>query len=168
MTQSWKLWVPTFFFPNFGVNTCPPPNFGIKMILFQNFYLPVHHVATIYSEIYAWPLIFSVRILYNTPTVSFPIHSPICFPLLLRTSLNNQSRHHQSSNPSSFLYSARAACQVIPLQPFLRFSSVPTKMTTSDYIPEVRLQISTPQLSAATLYFLFLKFISSGFLGNGK
>ena len=30
-----------------------PPNFGIKMILFQNFYLSAHRVAITHSKIYA-------------------------------------------------------------------------------------------------------------------
>ena len=36
MTQSWKLWVPTFFFPNFGVNTDPENSTVGEEVLLQN------------------------------------------------------------------------------------------------------------------------------------
>ena len=46
------------------------PNFGIKMILFQNSYLPIYHAATVlFRDIRVTPD-FSVRVLYNIPTIS--------------------------------------------------------------------------------------------------
>ena len=105
MKQSWKLRVSTFFFPNFGVNTCP--NFGIKMIFFQNSYLFVYHVATVlFWDIRVTPN-FLVWVLYNISTVSFPTY----LALLLSPSFSSKSQqttppspkleHRKSSAPSS-------------------------------------------------------------------
>ena len=52
-----------------------PPNFGIKVILFQNSYLSVYHAVTVLlRDIRATPN-FPGRVLYNVPIVSFPAHS---------------------------------------------------------------------------------------------
>ena len=52
-----------------------PPNFGIKVILFQNSYLSVYYAATVLlRDIRASPD-FPGRVLYNVPIVSFLTHS---------------------------------------------------------------------------------------------
>ena len=77
-----------------------PPNFGIKVILFQNSYLSVYHTATIlFQDIRTIPD-FLAWVLYNTPTVPLPTHSTVCFFLLSRANLNSRRRHRQSFNPS--------------------------------------------------------------------
>ena len=73
MTQSWKLRVPTFFFPNFGVNIWPPilgsndfiPKFLFICSLCCNRSFQNKCMATDFSS----------QGLYNTQTISFPIRS---------------------------------------------------------------------------------------------
>ena len=77
-----------------------PPNFGIKVILFQNSYLSVYHAATVLLRDICVTPNFPDRVLYNAPIVSFPTHSACLLSLLSRTNLNSRRRHRQSFNPS--------------------------------------------------------------------
>ena len=76
------------------------PNFVIKVILFQNFYLSAHHVATAHSEVYAWLLISRAKFYIIPQQYHFQFARPTYFPLLSQTNFNSQSHHHQSLNPS--------------------------------------------------------------------
>jgi len=69
------------------------PNFGIEMVLFQNFYLPAHRVATVYSEIYTQLLISWSEFDIIPQQYHFQLIQPIRFLLLSRASLNNQSHY---------------------------------------------------------------------------
>jgi len=78
-----------------------PPNFRIKVILFQNSYLSVYHATTVLlRDIRASPD-FSGRVLYNVPTVPLPIHSAL-FPffLFLEQTLTVDAVITKASNPS--------------------------------------------------------------------
>ena len=73
MTQSWKLWVLAFFLPNFCVNTYPQFwNKNDFILKFLFIYSPCCN-RSFQNKRMAPNL--SGQILYNTPTVSSPIHS---------------------------------------------------------------------------------------------
>ena len=78
-----------------------PPNCGIKMILFQNSYSCVYHVATVLlRDIRATPD-FPGRVLYNVSTVPLPIHSAFSpFFLFLEQTLTADAVIAKASYPS--------------------------------------------------------------------
>ena len=78
-----------------------PPNFGTKVILFQNSYLSVYHAATVLlRDIRATPD-FPGRVLYNVPIVSFSDSLGLfAFPFLLEQILTADAVIIKASNPS--------------------------------------------------------------------
>ena len=114
-----------------------PPNFRIKMILFQNSFLPVYHVATIlFWDIGVTPD-FPVWVLYNIPTISFSTHSThLLSPFFLEQILTADAAIAKVStlaNPLPY----HAFTQAI----FLRLKSISAAMATSDHVPEVFFQV---------------------------
>jgi len=94
-----------------------PPNFGIKMILFQNFYLFVPRVATAHSEVYAWLLISRAEFYIIPQQYHFQLAQSAYFSLLSWASFNILIRHHQSLNPSRSS-ALPSCCSATFLQPF--------------------------------------------------
>ena len=118
------------------------------MVLFQNFYLPAHRVATIYSEIYTQLLISRSKFYMIPQQYHFQLIQPIRFPFFLKQASTTKAAIAKAltlANP--LLY--QAFIQAI----FLRFNSISTAMATSDHIPEVCFQVPILQVSAASLHF---------------
>ena len=98
ITQSWKHRVSAFFFPNFGVNTCPP-NFGIKIILFQNYHICTS-IGSAVTGRESWSGAY-----YPLPSPTYlPAHEPI------------PQKFHESITAfiGAWIYSSRSTINVCP------------------------------------------------------
>jgi len=94
---------------------------------------------------------FSGQILYNTPTVSFPVS----LGLLTFSFFLEQTSTVKAANANALTLANPLFYQTVVQVTFLRFRSILATMATSDHVPEVCLQTSTFQMLAATLYFPF-------------
>ena len=95
MTQSWKLRVPTFFFPNFGVNTCP--QFLDKNDFISKFLFICYPCCNRSFQNKRMAHDFSCQSLYNTPTILFLIRSAC----LLSPSFSNKLQQPKLPPPKS-------------------------------------------------------------------
>ena len=132
------------------------------MILFQNSYLSVYHIATILFQDIHMTLDFPVRVLYNSPIVSFLIHSACSLsPFFSSKILIADAASTKALNLTNLL-PHQAFVEAI----FFGFKSAPTVMATSDHVPEVCFQVPVLKVSIATLRFLSSRIYFIWFLGN--
>ena len=117
MTQSWKLRVPTFFFPNFGVNTCP--QFWDKNNFISKFLFICSPCCDCSFENIRVTPDFSGRILYNTPIVPFSnLLDLLTFPFSFEQALTVQTTTTKALTLTDLLL-----CQTVVLATFLQPSS---------------------------------------------
>ena len=131
-----------------------PPNFEIKMILFQNSYSSIHRVATAHSKINAWLLASQTKFYTILQQYHFQFARPAYFLLLSQTNFNIQSHHRQSLNPSKS--SALPSC---------RSSNLPQIQIHSGYSGNQRSRSqgmpSNFCLSSVSHYSIFSFFLNS-------
>ena len=132
------------------------------MVLFQNSSLLVYHAVTALSRDIRITPDFLARVSYNIPIVSLLTHSAF----LLSPSLSSQLQQLTPSSPRPQTLANPLFYQDVIQAIFVRFKPILAAMATIDNVPEVCLQISTLQASAATPYFFPSQIYFVWFLGN--